>query len=180
MPIRRRQVRFAAEKLLLSHQVAEAPVPVVQLAEGLGAEICYEPAEDSLSGFLLRIPVQRRAVIGVNSNHHENRQRFTIAHEVGHLLLHEGDRLHVDRVDLGLRVKRRDERSSEGTDDEEREANLFAAELLMPAVMLERDLESIGSCDLLDEDVLVPLARRYKVSTQALAFRLTYLGYVRS
>lgn len=180
MPIRRRHIRATVDRLLVGNQIITAPVPIEQMARELGAEIRREPADDKLSGFLLRDPSQRRAVIGVNSNHHPNRQRFTIGHEIGHLLLHEGDRLHVDRIDSGLRVKLRDENSSAGTDDEEKEANLFAAELLMPAAFLTRDLASLDGKDLLDESVLQPLAQQYCVSTQALTFRLAYLGYVQT
>jgi len=73
----------------------------------------------------------------------------------------------------------RDERSSEGTDEHEIEANIFAAELLMPAAFLERDLEQLDPADLLDEDGLISLAAAYRVSPQALTFRLANLGYIR-
>ena len=50
------------------------------------------------------------AVIGVNSAHHINRQRFTIAHELGHFCLHKGKDVHIDR---SFRVNRRDKRSAQ-------------------------------------------------------------------
>lgn len=89
--------------------------------------------------------------------------------------MHEGDALHVDRRFL---VNLRDTKSSEGTDLEEKEANLFAAELLMPRQFLERDVAEIGVVDLEEEDVIRELAEKYEVSTQAMTFRLNYLGYV--
>lgn len=178
MAVRRRQIRASVERLLLSNHVDSAPIDVEQLARSLGADVRYEPADDNLSGFILRNRKQRSALIGVNSNHHPNRQRFTIAHEIGHFLLHDTEGIHVDRSDCGPVVRRRNEESSKGEDDDEKEANLFAAELLMPATLLEEDIASLEDANLLDDDVLKPLAKKYEVSSQALAFRLAYLGYV--
>ena len=56
------------------------------------------------------------------------------------------------------------------------EANRFAAEILMPIDFLRRDLEK-QEFDLADDSQLRSLARRYGVSTQALAIRLNGLGY---
>jgi len=178
MAVRRRQIRVIVERLLLANRVSCAPVDVEKLARSLGADVQYEPADENLSGFILRNRKTRRAVIGVNSTHHPNRQRFTIAHEVGHFLLHDQDDIHVDGNDCGLLVRRRNEESSKGEDDFEKEANLFAAELLMPATLLEQDLVELEDANLMDEEVLGPLADKYQVSTQALTFRLAYLGYL--
>ena len=128
-----------------------------------------------MSGFLYRDRKRNLAIIGVNADHHEHRQIFTTAHELGHFLLHDFDDLHVDRQ---LKVWLRSELSSQGIDDEEKEANLFAAELLMPVRFLGEDVDKIGAIDLEDEDVLRRLAKKYGVSTQAMTFRLGYLGYV--
>jgi Zn-dependent peptidase ImmA (M78 family) len=104
------------------------------------------------------------------------RQNFTTAHELGHMLLHDQEQLHVDR---GFRVVRlRDGNSSEGTDQAEREANLFAATLLMPEEFLDRDLAGTEFFDLLDDQNLVDLAREYGVSPQALINRLKNLGCI--
>jgi len=176
MMVRRKQVRAIAERLLAEYDVKQAPVPVEQIAKARGAVVHRTPADDDLSGFLYRKLSGRQAVIGVNAKHHPNRQVFTIAHELGHFLLHEADDVHVDR---GFQVKLRSGASSEGTDIEEKEANLFAAELLMPKSFLEKDLAEIDEVDLVDEDQIAALAGKYGVSTQAMTFRLAYLGYVR-
>jgi Zn-dependent peptidase ImmA (M78 family) len=57
------------------------------------------------------------------------RQRFTIGHELGHLTLHHGHDLILERL---VRLNFRDATSSTANDEEEIEANHFAAELLMP------------------------------------------------
>ncbi|MGB9235802.1 MAG: ImmA/IrrE family metallo-endopeptidase [Terriglobales bacterium] len=84
----------------------------------------------------------------------------------------------LNHIDHSFRVRLRDDVSSQGTDDDEREANLFAATLLMPKEFLEADLESEEDIDLLDDDFLHGLARRYGVSAQALVNRLKNLGYI--
>jgi Zn-dependent peptidase ImmA (M78 family) len=183
MRVRKKFIRSAVERLLIANSIMSAPVPVEEIAQSLEIEIRHSPAEDSLSGFILRDDATRRAIIGVNSNQHRNRQRFTIGHELGHYLLHAGHSVHVDeRSAAGLKISLRDEESSEGTNVEEIEANLFAAELLMPASFLQEDLKVYGTLDFLDEgsldEVLNTLAKKYQVSKQAITFRLANLEYV--
>jgi len=71
---------------------------VEKIAKELGAQVRFAPFDDELSGMVhIKDGVP---IIGVNSLHHPNRQRFTIAHELGHL---EFDRemitssIHVDK-----------------------------------------------------------------------------------
>lgn len=176
--VRWKHIRSAADGLLAKHGVRSAPVPVDQIAEAMGIWVVREPGPDDLSGFILKDPAGERTVIGVNAAHARTRQRFTIAHELGHFLLHEGEPLHIDRRNVGFRVKWRDPRSRDGTDPDEREANLFAAELLMPARFLETDLPGLAGASLLDDGVIAALAKKYEVSSQALTLRIAYLGYV--
>ena len=173
MAIRRRKIESRIQQLLQEHGVNEAPVPVGRLAKAEGARIFYQSLEDNVSGFLFRD--HQQTVIGVNTHHAPVRQNFTTAHELGHLLLHDQEQLHIDH---DFRVRLRDDVSSQGTDEAEREANFFAASLLMPREFLEKDLEGQDSVDLLDDDMLRDLARKYGVSTQALAIRLKSLGYI--
>lgn len=172
---RRRRARSAAtlrpiaEALLSDAGVRRPPIPVELVARSLGATVRYAPFKGELAGMLIRDDAERGIVIGVNSLHHPNRQRFTIAHECGHLQLHEGRRAYVDRSPL--RINRRDEVSSQATDAEEIEANRFAAELLIPYGMIMDDL--LGSdLDIEDETALRELAKRYGVSLQAMTLRI--------
>lgn len=162
--------REAAKNLLSKGKVSKPPIPVERLARLRGVQVRYEPLDGDLSGMLFR--EGDRAIIGVNALHPKSRQRFTIAHELGHLELHEPTGIHVDRKFL---VRRRDERSSKAVDHEEIEANSFAAELLMPGSMLEDDLSGF-EMDYEDEELTRWLADRYKVSLQAMAIRLNKLG----
>lgn len=173
--VRRKHIRALVERLLTEHGVRSGAVPVIEIANAMGAKVKFEPAEDDLSGFLYRDRSRKTAVIGVNADHHPNRQHFTAAHELGHFLLHDFDDVHVDRK---FKVWLRSEASSQGTDIEEKEANLFAAELLMPARFLSKEIEQIGSVDVLDDTSIRDLAEKYDVSLQAMTFRLAYLGYL--
>jgi Zn-dependent peptidase ImmA (M78 family) len=173
MAVRRRKIESMIDDLLASYEITEAPVPVERIAKAKGARIFYQSLEDSVSGFLYRDKAQ--TVIGVNTHHPPARQNFTTAHELGHLLLHEQDQLHID---LEFRVRLRSDVAGQGTDDDEREANLFAAALLMPRQFLEEDLANEEYVDLLDDEFLSDLARKYGVSSQALVNRLKNLNYI--
>jgi len=173
MAIRRRKIEAMVGTLLAENGVTEAPVPISKIAKAKGARIFIDSLEGDLSGFLYRDKEQ--AVIGVNTRHHPVRQNFTIGHELGHYLLHDQEQLHVDHE---FRVRLRNDVSSQGTDEAEREANFFAASLLMPKEFLETDLAKEVYVDLLDDELLHGLARKYGVSAQALVNRLKNLGYI--
>jgi Zn-dependent peptidase ImmA (M78 family) len=173
MAIRRRKIQAMVEALLAENNVRQAPVTVSQIAKAKGARIFVDSLEGDLSGFLYRDKAQ--SVIGVNTHQSPARQNFTIAHELGHLLLHDQEQLHVDHE---FHVRLRNDVSSQGTDEAEQEANFFAASLLMPRQFLETDLANKVYVDLLDDEFLHGLARKYGVSTQALVNRLKNLDYI--
>lgn len=165
------QIQSSTSRLLQLAGVNEPPVPVERIARLLGAQLRYVPFEGDLSGLLFQ--EQGRIIIGVNELHPKARQRFTIAHELGHLELHHQSELHIDH---NYRILLRSERSSQAIDPEEIEANTFAAELLIPQAMLEKDIGE-QAIDYEDDEMIRTLARRYKVSLQAMIFRLTNLGF---
>ena len=144
------------------------PVPVEIIAKSEGIRIETVPLDDEISG--MSFIKEGLSVIIVNSNHHINRRRFTIAHELGHHILH-GDYLnnnvHVDKA-----ILRRDSLSSEATDSKEIAANQFAAELLMPS----SELNHWNKVDINDDSEVQALAKRLKVSAAALTYRLINLG----
>src|SRR5258708_15060820 len=176
MAVRRRHIRQQAEALLTKFKVGGGHVQVEEIARSLGIDIKLDKVDDDLSGFLVRDGKSKRTVIGANKSHHPHRRRFTIAHELGHYLLHKGQKVYLDENRGAFTVNLRNSESAKGEDPEEREANLFAAELLMPAKFLKQDLYE-QDLDLLgDSDVLAKLAKKYEVSVQALTFRLANLG----
>ena len=160
-------IRARTEKLLSSAGVARPPVSVEKIARSVGARVVRDALDTDLSGVLH--VVDGKPLIAVNSRHARTRQRFTIAHELAHLNLH-GDQTFVDRHF----VFRRDQKAATGNDREEIQANMFAAELLMPKEWLVADLED-KALDIGDDDALGELARRYDVSQSAMLFRLANL-----
>lgn len=170
---RRRIIRTEVIELLETNLISSAPVDVERIARSLGILVRRTPTDDDISGFLLR-DAGGRAVIGVNTMHHPNRQRFTIGHEIGHFILHPEGTMHVDRTVIKLR----DRASSQGEDYEEIEANTFAAELLMPINFLSRDLQRLPPTDFHDDRRMLQLAKNYQVSVQAMTNRLVSLRFL--
>jgi Zn-dependent peptidase ImmA (M78 family) len=161
-----------AADLLRIGRIRKPPVPVDKLAALVKAEIVFQPFSGEMSGIVYRNG-DGTAVIGVNLSHSEPRQRFTVAHELGHLIMHADEQLHVDKnFPIGLR----NGMSGKSMDDKEIEANQFAAALLMPADFLSRDIQPIIGTDVLI--AIRGLARKYKVSEQAMSIRLSALRYV--
>ena len=163
-----RAASSAAATLLAKHSIRKQPVNVEAMARKEGLDVVFHDMEDKVSGLL--ITNAQKSVIVVNVRHHPKRQRFTIAHELGHFMLHRSKpAVFVDNHLVHFRSE------SETTDRREVEANAFAANLLMPAKMVEKDFLS-GGGDLLDEDTLRNVAERFEVSVQALAIRVNQLG----
>lgn len=162
-----REIELRTRRLLNAALIHEPPVPVEQVAKDLDIKIVRSDLGHDCSGVLIRQGDQ--SVIGVNQSDPPNRLRFTIAHEIGHYVLHESDTY----VDTGYRVNFRDLDSGSGTKLEEIEANRFAAALLMPGPMVKRAFDDFafelaGTGD----DDLRELAKLFGVSTQAMAYRL--------
>ena len=180
MKSRGSKARFVAARLLQEAGVVKPPVPIEALIRAQGIQIIKRRLNDEMSGFVYVNPNEKAAVIGLNISHTKTRQRFTLAHEFGHFFLHKnaGGVIHVDDRDFFIRF--RDPHSADGSDREEREANTFAAEILMPRKFLENDIETVGDeISLSSEETFIgELAARYGVSRQALSFRLINLGLI--
>ena len=169
-----------AQRVLTELNVERVPVPVEQAAAHY-AHVLKRKLDDTISGMLVpleaTLPRKEWAIV-VNSQHARVRQRFTIAHELGHLILHRFTSPHADR---GFKVRFRDQRSSDGQILEEIEANHFAAELLLPYALLRERLRQLNleyvpvSTDQRDAQLLRNLAREFGVSQQALSIRLSAL-----
>jgi Zn-dependent peptidase ImmA (M78 family) len=155
-------------ELLEQFKIHRPPVPVDRIAKKLGILLAPLPGDDEISGAIVR--KGGHVVIAVNPAHHINRQRFTIAHELGHYFFHEGLEQHVDQ---DLRVAWRNADSSKAVNWVEIQANRFAAELLMPTSFLHEDLDELQS---IDKRVVALLVKKYVVSPDAMKIRLSQLG----
>ncbi|MEV8167355.1 ImmA/IrrE family metallo-endopeptidase [Microbacterium paraoxydans] len=139
------------------------PVDPVAIAKRMGAKVLRAKLDDNVSGLLVKEPHDEAATIYLNSDDHERRQRFTCAHELGHLS-RRGDARN-ERIGY---VDSRDLESRTGKNPEEVWANQFAAELLMPAAAV-RALWAQG-------ESASRLARVFGVSSAAAEIRLGSLG----
>ena len=170
-PIPTEELEKKAGDLLQEAGMAQAPVPVDQVAQYLGIQVDEADLGEECSGMLVRD--EESAVIGVNVKHHEHRKRFTIAHEIAHFVLHGGEAY----IDEPPHIDFRAADSGSGTQQEEKEANQFAAALLMPADQV-RAAVAEQPFDPTQDDELPNLAQRFKVSPQAMTTRLIHLGLI--
>jgi Zn-dependent peptidase ImmA (M78 family) len=154
---------------------AVLPVNLEVIAQLLGLRVVKDRFEKDLSGALLRSPGKEPMVL-INSSDSPNRQRFSLAHEIGHFFLgHEGEYF-VDQFALN----KRDVRSSYAIDPKEIEANAFAAALLMPEnIVLQQAVELINSKKVTRQEALIKhLAITFSVSESAMGYRLVNLGLI--
>lgn len=159
--------------------IDEVGIPVDKIATQLGiALVPYDFGED-VSGVLLRDGLN--AQIGYAVQNSIKRQRFTIAHELGHYVLdHRRQGVFVDTVEKYMTLFR-DSNSSTGENVQEREANAFAAALLMPRDLVSQAIKAVSSADISREEnynLIGPLALRFNVSELAMSYRLTNLDQV--
>lgn len=153
----------------------ELPVPVEAIAEdllGLRIEQSWELGD--CSGVLL--PAERRILLNAAEAKHEDvpirRHRFTIAHEIGHWVCHclqgraaEQPASMCRKVDLQLDADR----------VIEREANIFASELLMPEAAVRSALDGLLAHSK-EVDLATVMAERLGVSPLAMGWRLFSFG----
>ena len=165
----RKTIQKQVEDLLKEHGVTSAPIPVERIAKALGVQIKYSPLDDELSG--MAYVKDGTPIIGINTLHHPNRQRFALAHELGHLILHKNEVTKEIHVDKGFHMLMRDPSSSADGDKMEIEANRFATEILMPESFLAKSLKG-QSFDIDDDAVVGALTKEYRVSISAMCFRL--------
>jgi len=126
--------RDVARAWLKKHGVTAPPTPVEALVKAEGLEIRRRPwgRDGTVSGLLLR----ERGLIVLNGDQPPQRQRFSLAHELGHFALHHHllkgqlQSIDIDHPPDGL--------DAHGDKVLEREADIFASELLIPREFLLR------------------------------------------
>lgn len=146
----------AASALRYDWNLGLDPIPnMVELMEDRGVKVLFGPLSDvdGLTAQVRRDGVEDAHVIVVNEEHDGERQRFTIAHEIGHLVL-----------DVPANV------------DEEKAAHRFAGAFLMPeeAVWAEvgKRRSAIGWAE------LFKLKLVFRASIQAITYRCKDLGVI--
>lgn len=138
------------------------PIDPIYIAQRLGVEVKSESFDVNISGQFQH--EEGQPVIRYNDKEPLVRQRFTIAHELGHFALnHPGGFRDNFRIYLDESVRK---------DIFERQANQFASELLMPEGAVMWVVKSSKSNNVYD------YARRFNVSPMAMHFRVKNLGII--
>lgn len=134
------------------------PVDLLKIALDNGIEVKNAEFKNSdIAGILYK--KNGKTIIFVSSSDPDNRKRFTVAHELGHYFLHPSTE---DVLQVEYRTN-----GKNGDPQKEKEANCFAAALLMDEVLVKslwNDLKSVQS-----------LAEIFKVSFAAMSYRLNNL-----
>ncbi len=163
------RIENKADELLQSLAIESIPVPVEDIAKKCNIRISRAPSEE-FSGLLIR--KKGEALIGLNSKEAVTRQRFTIAHELGHLFLHHTQKAFVDYLE------HRNPSDKPLRNIKEKEADRYAAAILMPKTNMEKDFRKIVKGDFSTKHLKV-LAKKYGVSEQAMNFRLINLKLIK-
>jgi Zn-dependent peptidase ImmA (M78 family) len=150
-------VEEAAEELRKRWRLGEDAIPnLCEFLEDKGIKICAIPLPSSVSGVQAVVTAAKGhniPVIVINSEHSVDRQRFTLAHELGHLC---------------LEVK--------GQLDLEEACQRFAGAFLVPAKILRREVGAHRSA--LPPRELFGLKLLFGMSAQAIVYRCRQLGII--
>ena len=154
----------SADKLLAfarQQGIAVFPIDVAAIASALGIDVQYRQLDGDLSGILRQSSDGAKWEMIVNAAYHTNRQRYTIAHELGHFCLHRyAEKEFKDRIFF----------RATASDPMEWQANEFAGQILMP----EDDLRNLVRQGITSVD---DLAKKCEVSSLALRIRAKQLGF---
>ena len=147
------------------------PVAVQELCGELGVRVHTAYLDPDISG-MLESKGHGKYLIIVNASDRATRQRFTVAHELGHYILHRS--LIGDGIDDDRRLSQHGTKGSitiqTSAPREETEANKFAADVLMPWALIKRFKDTYNGPP---EDLASTLATKFQVSLQAMTIRLS-------
>lgn len=124
-----------SKKILATFGVDSPPVPLRDIVSSFGLNIIYAdfskmPRGNEIAGF---IDFDKKKIY-VNKDDSPNRRRFTIAHELGHYIMHKAYIKNESKYKVLLRKPLEDKNYT----PEEKEANCFAAYLLVPDELLNK------------------------------------------
>lgn len=171
-------IESIAKNILIECGCYELPVDVKKVVEKQGINLVEHEFGDDIYGVL--VIKDGKYTIGYDKHNSSVRQRFTIAHELGHYVLrHNKNGVNIDTLTKKYQslqtVFFRNSDSSTGEFIQEREANSFAAALLMPQDLL---IDKLESCKYNFD--IETLSTEFGVSSQAMAYRLSNLGLLDS
>ena len=154
----------AEERTIVERYIWEVPVRLGAMAQELGLKVKLSTMKPGISGMIVK--VEGEYIVKVNRHETRERQRYTLAHEISHFLLH---RRTIDESNVGIvdNVLYR----SGAPEQLEYEANRLAADIVMPNALVTETFASLGT--LVSEEVVDHMARIFQVSKVAMEIRLT-------
>lgn len=176
MLMRKQDIQDCARRTLVDHGLYSVPVNPVVVATKLGVRLVHAVFSESKYAGLTAHRGEGVTIL-IKNDDPPQRKRFTIAHEIGHMLLHLSD-APEEIIDADYDFFRAgDEAEATWTAEHRREyeANIFATELLMP-----RDLVQSAWANLPEAGKsVVAIAAQFQVSVQAMGYRLQELGLIK-
>jgi len=152
-----------AEREIVDSFLREAPIRLSALASALGLRVISAKLPKGISGEIRPDPETRSGFsIRVNMGDPARRQRFTVAHEIGHYLLH--------RDEIGDGITDDVLYRSTLSDSREAQANRLAADLLMPPQLVSHWTEKARN--LQGDNFVSFLSDKFNVSAAAMKIRL--------
>jgi Zn-dependent peptidase ImmA (M78 family) len=157
-----------AKQLLIAYGLYNVPIDIFSLVKKIGIDIrTAEFSNDNIAGTILKKNKDLKII--VNKNDFIERQRFTIAHELGHYFLHFENKPNSVYVEM---------HRSEVKNTEETEANYFASALLMDEDLIKREFKKVIKMRFPEATTIAVMAKLFKVSLTAMTYRLGNLGLV--
>ena len=149
-----------ARQFVRNAGIDSAPVDIERLAAAANARVkIRHDLSDDESG--QTFPLGANNIIAVNGRHREERQRFTVLHEIAHIVLELTSQHH------GSSITTSDLMSYERRPEEEILCDVFAAECLLPYTLFRKDISGAE----ISLDVVNELAERYKASVTSTGSR---------
>lgn len=170
----KREIRIKADLFRVKCKISRyGIIDLFKECERLGYKLLRYPLGDNADlGFAVK--KDNDIVIFTNSCSRLSREIFTLAHEIGHAILHLNDE--TSFIDDSITINGR------STDEKEQEANYFAACLLMPADDVRRfidlGIENFGRGEDLSAMDIARIMSEFNVSFDMVLNRLESLGII--
>ena len=155
-------------KLALKCRQDDGSVDIIRLVSAVGINVYGHEESDDYNAEIVHIPAQDKFEILINTNLSLHQQRFSIAHELAHFVLHP------EKIrEYGSLKKAADRSDPRYFPEIEKEADEFGEELLMPETLLREGFPEIFEAHKkLSFQRIQEIALKFKVSVLVSASRL--------
>ena len=160
--------QIQAEKVLQENDIISVPIPIDQIAMNYGLQIFISDFNDSTESGLLS-PKEKKVYI--NRKDSIARRRFTLAHELGHFLMHKG----LEEIKHKEFIERRSPISGEKP-WYEKEADAFAAHLLVPIIFLKKEGYIFSTKENIPFQKVYDLSKKYDVSIDVIGYQINRMN----